>query len=161
MIATSNLWHELHDAALPVVGVANPSGQSAVNGIATWHTHGTLGMIRLDWESQPTAQQEADADAIVQAFDPTPPTLKERAVTAFNDAQADAAMRDRAIVLTAMDSDNVLRKFTRDLLTQIAAATSLADLKTRCANNLPVLAALDGADAKAAIGAKIDGGGAD
>lgn len=105
--------------------------------------------------------EDATVQGVIDAHDPTPPTLHEQSMAAFNDALVAARLVDRAIVLSAMDSDNVLRKFTRDLLTQIAAATSLADLKTRCANNLPVLAALDGADAKAAIGAKINGGGAD
>lgn len=137
--------------------------------------HAIVGVIRVRLKSaditSPFAESgvvecedavlDATVQAVIDAHDPTPPTLHEQSMAAFNDALVAARLVDRAIVLSAMDSDNVLRKFTRDLLAQIASATSLADLKTRCANNLPVLAALDGADARAAIGAKIEGGGAD
>lgn len=147
-------------ASLSVTGVAAPREAQKLGPFAspvTWHQRDD-GWVRIDWSQQPTAQQIADADAIVQAHDPAPPTLAVLSKQKFRIA---SNRELRAITVSAMRSDNVLRKFTRDLLTQIANATSLADLKTRCANNLPVLAALTADDAKNAIETEIDGPDAD
>lgn len=103
---------------------------------------------------------DATVQAVVNAHDPTPPTLRQLAIAAFNDAQAEAALRDRAIALAAKKSDNVLRKWTRDFKAAVAAATSLNDLKTRVAA-LPTLDDITDADLKAAVIGTVNTGEAD
>lgn len=75
-ISRDRLYAALTAAGLPVVGGALVAARHAVSGYATWHDR-PEGMLRLDWSSQPTPQQEAQANAVVQAHDGTP-TAGER-----------------------------------------------------------------------------------
>jgi hypothetical protein len=71
-----------------------------------------------------------------------------------------AAVRDRAIVLVAIDEINLLREWITSFKAAVAAATSLANLQTRVAA-LPDLPDRTPAQAKAAVTNKIDSGNAD
>ena len=103
----SRIDEALKAAGLPVIGV----GQHALGSDrtpwpdATWHTRFDY-LIRLDWSQQPTQQQINNADVIVQAANPTLPTLQEQAVMAFNDPQVPNRVVDRAIVLSILDEYN-------------------------------------------------------
>lgn len=76
------------------------------------------------------------------------------------DAQAEQLALLRATVLTSLDEVNLLRQWITDFKTQVAAATNLADLKTRVAglSNMPQRTAQQARDA---IKGKIDTGDAD
>lgn len=81
--------------------------------------------------------------ALVGAHQPSPTgprdRLRVRAQAALS-AQADAqAQLNRAVALAAGDGDNVLRAWVASFVAAVAAATSLADLKSRVAalGNLP------------------------
>lgn len=72
----------------------------------------------------------------------------------------DAAVRDRAIVLVAIDEINLLRQWITSFKAAVAASSSLADLKSRVAAlaNVPDRTV---AQAKAAVTNKISAGAAD
>lgn len=81
------------------------------------------------------AQQTALA-ALVTAHDPASARLaatRVRAKDVFQASMSDAARRDRAIALVVLDEINFLRQRLRAQDAAVAAATSLADLKTRWA----------------------------
>ena len=73
MIRAERLKAELEAAGLPynfAPFVSQPPNYADwVN--STWHDR-TDGWVRLDWPTAPTAQQEAAADAIIQAHDGDP-----------------------------------------------------------------------------------------
>lgn len=75
-------------------------------------------------------------------------------------AQTEGAMRDRAIVLTAIDEINILRDWITQFKIAVAGAATLAALKTAVAN-LPNLPQRTAQQAKTAITNKINSGGAD
>lgn len=81
------------------------------------------------------------------------------ALSAFALAREDAT-RDRALALVTVDEINLLRQWLTAFKAAVAASTSLANLQTRVAAlaNLPDRTA---AQAKAAVGEKIDAGAAD
>lgn len=104
------------------------------------------------------------AQALIDGWDWTPKsttTLTREAATAlFNAAGDRIAAALRAVILTALDEINTLRQRDRDRSADVAAATSLADLKTRWAARA-ALADRTAAQAKQAVADKITGGGAD
>jgi hypothetical protein len=81
------------------------------------------------------------------------------AVTNFDAGDPFSAV-DRAIVLVALDEVNTLRTWTRSLKTETAAASTLADFKTRVAT-LATLGDRTAAQARTALLAHIDAGDAD
>lgn len=85
--------------------------------------------------------------------------LRALASAAFA-AIEEGAARDRGIVLVAVDEINLLRQWLTTFKAEVAAATSLADLKTRVAG-LPNLPDRTPVQAKNAVTSKINAGGAD
>jgi hypothetical protein len=119
--------------------------------------------FRIDFQAAATATQKTNAISAVLAVDLTDAdALAARAaakalLARMKDAEADVL---RAIVLVTIDEINALRARLRAQDVAVAAAVSLADLKTRWA----VLAAVPdrtGAQARAAVGAHLDDGSAD
>lgn len=119
-------------AVCPIVGVAVP-------------TLGTSVGARIDYDPSATAPQRAAADAVLAAFDWTPALdavyearqAKAKASDFYDRAQtAQAEITDRVVIAFAQ---LVLERFNftagkfNDLQAAIAAASSLADFKTRAA----------------------------
>lgn len=102
--------------------------------------------------------------AAVRAHVPDPLAAIKRLRTAagggFGADSDPAPMLARAVILAALDEINLLRQWLADLKAQVAAATSLADLKARVAL-LPDTPDRSALQAKSAVAAKIDSGGAD
>jgi hypothetical protein len=96
-----------------------------------------------------------DAGILAAAID----TLRDSAAANFDAGDPFSAV-DRAIVLVALDEVNTLRTWTRSLKTETAAASTLADFKTRVAT-LATLGDRTAAQARTALLAHIDAGDAD
>lgn len=107
-------------------------------------------------------------DAVNQLAVPLSPTDQASFDTAQERTQATALVGDpqaqlkvlRALMLTAMDEINILREWLTSFKTQVAAASSLADLKTRIAG-LPDTPDRTAVQLRTAITNKISGGAAD
>lgn len=123
MINRDRLYQSLTAAGLPVVGGALVTTRHAVSGYATWHDRPER-LLRLDWSSQPTAQQESAANAIVQAHDGTP-TVGGRL-----DAVAQRPRVQAALVLRASTQWGSLAPARRALVQQVLddAAADLVSL---------------------------------
>lgn len=67
---------------------------------------------------------------------------------------------ERAVLLVLLDEVNVLRQWITSFKAAVAAAATLADLKTRV-SALPAMPDRTSAQARAAVAAKIDSGAAD
>lgn len=80
---------------------------------------------------QPTEQELAAVTK--EQVDAAKATRYRNAAKAILDAQEEQAALVRALALATMDAVNTLRTWTRNLKTEIAASTSLADFKTRVA----------------------------
>lgn len=95
---------------------------------------GAQGAVTLFWAAgHPIGTEQADADAIVAGFDWAGADLawlRAQAVAVFD---GDGARLLRAIGSVLVDELNILRQRDRDRAADVAAATSLADLKTRWA----------------------------
>ncbi len=97
------------------------------------------GRVRVDGTLTPAEQ--AAATVAAQAFDPSPPAEAGRVVAraralalALIDRLDDRlGVALRAVALTVLDEVNALRARDRDRAADVAAATSLADLKSRWA----------------------------
>ncbi len=106
---------------------------------------GTQGSVRVDYQTSATPAQITQGDAIVAAFDWTPAadatfTARQAKVAAGSTfdggALQSAGASDRALialVLLILDEFNTHSTFEAAMLAAIAAATTLADLKTRMA----------------------------
>lgn len=105
---------------------------------------------------QPT---QAQLDAVTQAQVDLARIDKFRttAKTFINTSTTPNNKLARAIVSILLDEMNVLRQWLASFKTEVAAAASLADLKTRVAT-LPATPDRTLAQAKTAIANKIDGG---
>lgn len=142
-------------------------------------TGAVVGALRDDGASVPRDDGNADwraftawADAQAPPVDYTTPAAPvyteawlvqaaRAAAQSLLDAQKDhVADLLRAIVLVLLDELNTLRQRDRDRAADVAAATSLADLKTRWAAR-PSLADRTAAQARAAVAAKLSDGSAD
>lgn len=114
MLNPINSLHAAVSAVCPVAGVARDA-------------HGA---VRIDFADEATAAQRSDALAAAAAFDwqnPPPP--------------ADVEVLSGAVValaLLTLDEINLLREWVAAFNATVAAAASLADLKTRIAA-LPIL----------------------
>ncbi len=107
---------------------------------------------------QPTAQTLA---AITQSqVDTYYTTLGRTAALTLSTDPAGPSKLQRAVLFTTIDALNVLREWDVSFQAAVAAATTLADLKTRVAA-LPSLADITAAAAKAAVVSKINSGAAD
>jgi len=95
-------------------------------------------------------------------FDPPDPPeiIKRTDAKTIYDSPIPAGITWRATLLTAVDEINLLRQWLVALKTEIAAATSLADLKTRVAT-LPNMPDRTPQQARTATHAKMDSGIAD
>lgn len=114
-----------------------------------------------------TPSQLAAAQAVIDTFD-----RSDSAQTAWENLQqrsaADALLSDpqatlkalRAALLGLVDQINILRERDNDRAADVAAATSLADLKTRWAAR-SAFSDITPAQAKAFVQNKIDSGSAD
>ncbi len=130
-------------------------------------TSGEQGSVRIDYSAVATQQQRAAADAALASFD-----WSANAQAAFDLTQgrADAASifnattaqakANKAIVQLVVDELNLLRQRDTDLRAQIAAASTLADLKTRV-SSMTALSARTLSQALTAIQAAIGSGKAD
>lgn len=117
----------LRAAAVPIDGVAIVSD----------------GVARVDYQAAATPQQRAQGEAIVAAFDwsaaadATYSARQAKTVAGSTfDAQQSAAAPDRALIALVqliLDEFNAHSALEASLFAAIAAATSLADLKTRAA----------------------------
>lgn len=128
-------------------------------------TRGDGVAVRID-TANGQAPTQAAQDAILNADVSAPAVTAREAVrlrtfatAAFQAIQNDA-IRDRAIVLVAIDEINILRDWITQFKSQVALASSLADLKTRVAA-LPNVPQRTATQAKTAVASKIDAGGAD
>ncbi len=83
-------------------------------------------------------------------------TLRRQAKEAFN-RQQELEVALRAVVLVAADEVNAIRQTWTDFKTQVAAATTLADLKTRVAS-LPNMPQRTNDQVRTAVLGKIDAG---
>lgn len=124
---------------------------------------GANGSVSVVFAADLTAPQKASLDGVVAAHTPNPlgQTLRTRAAAKSLSQLADALPAAlRAVLLVAVDEINLLRARLRAQDAAVAAATTLADLKTRWAvlANVPDRTA---AQAKQAILDKLDSGGAD
>lgn len=99
---------------------------------------------------------QANLDAETAAFIPN----NRAAAKALLDSLDALGMGWRAIALINLDEINLLRKYNRDLKTEILASSSLADLKIRVAT-LNAMGDRTLAQMKTAFNNKIDAGNAD
>lgn len=114
-------------------------------------------------EIQWFSQQAQPTEATINAYDLPTGQLqalytKAKALLIADDP---ISKKDKAFVLVALDTFNRHSRQFRDLLAAIAAATSLANLQTRCAAIAPVEPERTIADLKTSISGKIDTGQAD
>lgn len=121
-------------------------------------------IVAVTYQSPLTAQQESALAACVAAHAPNPnnPILRLHAAAAarVQDAISESALRDRAVVLAALDEINVLRSWIEGFKAAVAAAGTLAALKTAVAE-LPSLPERSATAARNAVVSKINSGGAD
>ncbi len=132
--STARLDVALRAAGIPIDGVS-----------------GSEGSVRVDYQASATAPQRTQGDAIVAAFDwsaaaddtfsarqakTTAGSIFDAGALKSADAQGRALI---ALVLLILDEFNAHSTQTTNMLAAIAAAASLADLKTRMAlvNNIP------------------------
>ena len=139
--ARQRLHDQLVTAGIPIDGV---SGQ---------------GPFAVQYSASATAQQRSQGDSMVAAFvvndDATEIATRQRADADGDfDAAADLGRLLRAVAAVLVDEINALREWDASLAAAVAAATSLADLKTRVAA-LPALPDHTLAQARAAILNKI------
>lgn len=155
---TSNvarLHAALEAAAVPILGVRSLAC-------------GSPNTATIDFRPEATQQQRTDGQNILLAFD-----CSAGAAQSFDTAQARARAADavdnsrepedkklRAVLLVAIDEINNLRQWIAAFKTEVAAAASLADLKTRVAD-LPNMPDRTAAQAKTAIKNKINAGDVD
>lgn len=117
--------HEAIAAVCPIFGVS-----------------GDESLVRIDYDPSATAGQKAAAEAALAAFDWS--AAAEDAWGVQRDKTLASSLMDavspdvlaiiiRALALLTMDELNVLRAWIASFKAEVAAATSLADLKTRVA----------------------------
>ena len=123
--------------------------------------------VVVTYQAWATEAQRAAGAAVVAAFDWSQAAhdlwLRDRrrlAASALLDALGGESALVRAVVLVLVDDVNDLRQWVTSFKAAVAAATTLADLKTRVAAlaNTPDRTA---AQARAAVANRITGGGAD
>lgn len=79
MNAIEQLTNAVIGSGIPISGIGGPyTAEGDTSVIDSWHQKGT-DWFRVAWPSVPTAQQIADADAVIQGVDLTP-TLEEKLV---------------------------------------------------------------------------------
>lgn len=128
-------------------------------GLPTGTPGGSVTVVVVDFAADLTAPQQAALANVVAAHVPNPSNAVNRlhaeAKAAFQTAAETSAQRDRALALVVMDEINLLRQWVTSFKAAVAAAATLADLKTRVAQlaNLPDRTAVQ---AKAAVVTKID-----
>lgn len=148
---------------LPLAGFCDcelPSLLIALRPDANWNVRGGV----IEWldpvQVQPTSQELQTAlTSCRDNLTPTGVLLKQRAL-AINELNIDPsgnAKVIRAILLTALDEINILRQRDRDRAIDVAASTSLADLKTRWSAR-PALADRTVEQGKTSVQNKINSG---
>lgn len=120
-----------------------------VNGVTVELSPEEEAAQEAEWAANPplTTQQMLEA-------------LRTRAAARLSQQEAETEMLIRAVVLTTLDEVNVLRSWLASFKTEVAAASSLADLKTRVAG-LPGMGPRTAQQVRTAIGNKIEAGDAD
>lgn len=110
-----------------------------VNGVSVPLSGAEIAAIEAEWAANPppTAAQ------LLQQ-------LKDRVNTALNQDDAEDNQKLRAVALALLAEINTLRDSNSQLLSAIAVATSLADLKTR-ASALPALPQRTAAQLRSAV----------
>jgi hypothetical protein len=152
MSAKTTRLHEEVEAVCPIIGVVVP-------------TEGNSATVTIQFAASATGAQKTAAQNVVNTFDwsdaaqATWTNTKQRsgAITKYT-TDADALGKlYRAVMLVAVDELNILRQWVASLKTQVAAATSLADLQARIAT-LPATPDRTPAQAETAIQNKINSG---
>ena len=140
MIDLVRLSYELRQAGLSG-DCAVVAAIHAVSGVSTFHTRTSDDVIvRVDWGSQPSQANQSDADAVIQGHDGSKAAtaaadnLANRTIAVANLSDPSAPYKlQRAALLLLLDENNLLRQRNRAQDAAIAAATNLADLKSRWA----------------------------
>jgi hypothetical protein len=111
---------------------------------------GSQGSVRVDYQASATTQQRTDGDAIVAAFDWS--GAADATYAAQREKTAAAASFDRGVTQAGQASDRIVVALAQlmldefnahtaveaSMLAAVAAAASLAELKTRFAAIVPV-----------------------
>lgn len=141
---TAWLHHELMKQALeaaPIDGIS----------IGNWDDKNTW---RIHFNNSATQQQKDGAQAVIDGFDVSVVTevtiLKDKAIDRFDTDKLDIAVYE-----TIVDEFNKRRKFERDLLAAVAAATTLANLKSGIAAIVTQNAEISYSDAKQLVKNKL------
>jgi hypothetical protein len=134
-------------------------------GIPLERVEGKIGAAVLVFQSRATQQQINNANTIKDNFDwsVATDTAWRAAIQRTLDSNAlEGSVTTevrvlRALVAVLIDEVNILRQWTRDLKTQTAAASNLANFQSRVAT-LPTLADRTATQARTAISGKISNG---
>lgn len=115
----------------------------------------------LVWNSPQTIPTAQEVQAYINDC-PNQTNLKQRidAISTLLNAQDERAKLERAVLLTIIDENNVTRQWITGFKAAVAAAASLADLKTRVAA-LPDMPDRTVQQAKTAVQNKINSGASD
>lgn len=157
MNTSAQRLHETLAALAPIVGVSVPQ-------------LGTSSGVRIDFRPEATQAQRDAANAALASFD-----WSDVAQSAWLVAQAQTSAKNemdtataapatasaeqrilRALAAVTLDEVNVLRQWIASFKSEVAGATSLADLKTRVAG-LPSMPDRTAVQLRAAIENKLDG----
>ncbi len=111
---------------------------------------------RIGWTAPEVDQATFDASIVV--VDPLP--LRASAIDIVANDPSPISKVNRAILLVVLDEFNLLRERVNDIAADVAAATSLADLKTRWAAR-SAMADRTPAQLKTAVANKLNSGSAD
>lgn len=134
------------DIAIKAAGVA-------IDGV---NSNGIVSPTSLQAAAQSTIDAFDDSDAAQLAFE----NVQARAAAAIliDTDKSDKLKLLRATAGLTIDELNVIRQWITDFKVQVAAATTLADLKTRVAGITPNLPARTQAQAITAIKSKVNAG---
>ncbi len=129
---------------------------------AQWGSAATYADLQRTWRDQSQAiptQAELDTEWAAILAEQAPAAVAAATIAATK-ADYDTTDRNavllRAVVATLLDEINVLRAWIAAFKVETAAASSLADLKTRVAG-LPAMPARTPTQARTAIFSKVDG----
>lgn len=163
MSANVERLHQILTAAgHPVEGLAVLSGGLTQEGWDVTERGDGL-RVRLDWAPGATDPQKQAARDAVLAADLSDAEVRVLRAAAKTVATVDGGALGKALraeALVIMDELNLLRQWLTDFKAQVAASSSLADLKTRVAA-LPNVPQRAKSQILTAIAAKLDSGDSD
>lgn len=152
MTATERVDEALKQASIPFYGVYQDEESNWV----------------IDFKPEATTQQRSDAVTIIAGLDLSEAGLAARENVRERERAADVIQNSidkeekllKAVLLVALDEVNTIREWLASFKTEVAAATSLSDLKTRV-GNLPAMPDRTAAQVKSAVLSKLSSGAAD